>query len=130
MSIAETIRPDTTIFEAARADKDIILKLFAHYDKCYRYLVKSEEDLEDLKEYCWSEAVDDGICSCANILFDTDLRDREWVKFFTEASLGKGTSKSYWAPPVGLAKSKEELLDLIWRRHTILHIALKLLLNL
>lgn len=109
-----------TILEPAREDKDIILKLFAHYDKCYRYLAKSEEDIEDLLEYCWSEAVDDGICSCANIHFDIILSDREWVRFFTEASLGKGASKSYWAPPVGLAESKEELLDFIGRRHTIL----------
>lgn len=122
MSIDETIGIDLAILEVARKDRGIILKLFAHYDKCYRYLAQSEEDLEDLLEYCWSEAVDDGICCCANILFDINLSDREWVRFFTEASLGKETSKSYWAPPVGFAKSKEELLDFIGRRHTILHI--------
>lgn len=119
--IQEIIGIDLAILEVAREDKDIILKLFAHYDKCYRYLAQSEEALDDLLEYCWSEAVNDGICSCANILFDTDLSVREWVRFFTEAALGKGASKSYWAPPVGFAKSKEELLEFIGRRHTILH---------
>lgn len=122
MNIEETIRIDPSIFEAAREDKDIILKLFAHYDKCYKYLAESEEALDDLLEYCWTEDVDDGICSCAHILFDTDLhgREREWVNFFKKP-LDDGDTPFYWAPPVGSAKSKEELLEFIGRRHTILH---------
>jgi hypothetical protein len=117
MNIEETIRIDPSIFEAAREDKDIILKLFAHYDKCYKYLAKSEEALDDLLEYCWTEIVNDGICTCADILFDTELYEREWVNFFKKPE----DTPFYWAPPVGFAKSKEELLDFIGRRHTILH---------
>lgn len=116
MSITETIGIDLAILEVAREDRDIILKLFAHYDKCYKYLAKSEEALDDLLEYCWTEVVDDGICTCANILFDAELYEREWVNFFK-----KPEDTPYWAPPVGFAKSKEELLDFIGRRHTILH---------
>jgi len=116
MTVAEHI--SESILESAREDKDIILKLFAHYDKCYSYLAKSEEALDDLLEYCWQESVDDGICSCANIHFGITLSDRGWVNRFKIPV--DGDTPYYWAPPVGFAKSKEELLDFIGRRRTIL----------
>jgi len=107
---------------SAKRDKEIIEKLSAHYASCLDYIKAKVHDwpLSALLEYTWEEFIDDGVCTCASLLFGKSIYRKDWVLQMVAKDYDY-----YWAAPVGYAQNKDELLLFLTIRLNILQSILK-----